>query len=167
MMYKFLPDQIENLKGQLETESLKFNEIREIRKANFLEKRLGSGNEISILFDNYLLENFVMNTSELNDIKKKLLNCVIIEPNNSDEIGIGSTFEISLFFDGEEEKSTFTLVETRLSKDPINYISISSPLGNAIIGKKQGDDFKYFVENSIISGRIDEVIKTNEKVKTK
>lgn len=164
-MYKFLPDQIENLKRQLETETSKFDEILEIRKQNYLEKRTGQGNEISVIFDHSLLENFIMNTNELNDIKKKLLNCIIVEQNNSDTIEIGSSFEISLFFDEEEEKSNFTLVETKLPRDPINYISISSPLGKAVIGKKQGDDFKYIVENSIISGRINEIIKTNEDVK--
>ncbi len=164
-MYKFLPEQIENLKRQLDDENAKFSDILEIRKEHYLERKTGQGEETRILFDNYLLETFLMNATALSDIKEKLLNYKIIERNNSDKIGIGSTFEI--IFDGDEEKLTFTLIETRLPKDPAHFISISSPLGKAIIGKTQGDSFRYTVEESVISGRINEIKKIDESVKTK
>lgn len=164
-MYKFLPEQIENLKRQLSYENEKFNDILEIRREHYLERRTGQGEETRVLFDSSLLEHSFMNAAALSDIKEKLLNCKIIERNNSDEIGIGSTFEI--IFDGDDDKSTFTLIETRLPKDPVHFISISSPLGKAIIGKTQGDSFRYSVEKSVISGRINEIKKIDESVKTK
>lgn len=164
-MYKFLPEQIENLKRQLSYENEKFNDILEIRREHYLERRTGQGEETRVLFDSSLLEHSFMNAAALSDIKEKLLNCKIIERNNSDEIGIGSTFEI--IFDGDDDKSTFTLIETRLPKDPVHFISISSPLGKAIIGKTQGDSFRYSVEKSVISGKINEIIKIDENVKTK
>lgn len=163
-MYKFLPEQIENLRKQMYSETLKLKGIVQTRKENYAEQKTNEGEETRIQVDNTLLESFIMNTNSLNDIKKKLLNCEVVERSNSDEIEVGSTFEISLFFDDEEERSIFTLVETRLPKDPINFISVTSPLGKAILGKKQGDKFKYVVENSIFSGRIDEIVK--EKVRT-
>lgn len=164
-MYNFLPEQIENLKRQLKYENEKFNDILEIRKENYLERKTGQGEEARVLFDSSLLQHSFMNVAALNDVKEKLQNCKIIERNNSDEIGIGSTFEI--VFDDEDNKSTFTLIETKLSKDPVNFISISSPLGKAVIGKTQGDNFSYSVEKSIISGRINKIIKIEEDVKTK
>ena len=163
-MYKFLPEQIENLRKQMYSETLKLKGIVQTRKESYAEQKTNEGEETRIQVDNTLLESFIMNTNSLNDIKKKLLNCEVVERSNSDEIEVGSTFEISLFFDDEEEKSIFTLVETRIPKDPINFISVTSPLGKAILGKKQGDNFKYVVENSIFSGRIDEIVK--EKVRT-
>lgn len=166
-MYKFLPEQIENLKKQLDENTSQLDGIIEMRRENYQEKKTGQGNEISVQLDNTLLESFVVNANTLNDIRRKLLNCKVIEPNNSDEIGVGSTFEITLNFGGVEDKSVFTLIETRIPKDPMHFISISSPLGKAVIGKKQGDSFKYVVENSVISGKINEIIKTNEDVKTK
>ena len=166
-MYKFLPEQIENLREQLQAKTLKLEGINNIRKQNYSEMKTGNGQETSFPVDNSLLGNFVVNTNALNDIKNKLLNCEVIEPNNSDEIGIGSTIKISLFFDEDEERETFTLVETRLPKDPANFISINSPLGKAIVAKKQGDSFKYVVENRIFSGRIDEIVKTKEDINIK
>lgn len=165
-MYKFLPEQIEGLKQELDYRTKKLDEINLIRKDNFSEKKTSEGSDPSIQIDNYLLESFISNTTSLSKIKNKLINCEVIEPNNNDEIGIGSTFSISLFFE-EEEKAIFTLVETHLSTDPAHYISISSPLGRAVVNKKSGDNFRYVVENSIFSGRINEIIKTEDKVKTK
>lgn len=164
-MYKFLPEQIENLKKQLETEKMKYKGIVELKKESFAEKKLGE--ESRVQEDSVIIESFITNTNTLNEIRSKLLNCEIIEPNYNDEIGIGSTFEISLFFEDEEDKSVFTLVETRLPKDPANFISIDSPLGKSVFGKKQGDNFKYVVENAIISGRIDDVIKLDDKEHTR
>lgn len=166
-MYKFLPEQIENLKQQLETKSTKLDAINAIRKSNFLERKSGQTDELLFQTDHSLLGNFIMTTSALNEIKKQLLNCEIIEPNNSDEIGIGSNFEISSDFDGKELTEVFTLVETRLAGDPSNYISVSSPLGKAVIGKKEGDTFRYVVENSIFTGKINQIIKTQENKFTK
>lgn len=166
-MNKFLPEQIENLQKKLEQKTSMVASINNIRKAAFEEKKTGSGQETSFPVDNSLLGSFIMNTNSLNDIKNKLLNCEVIEPNNSDEIGLGSKFEISLFFDEEEEREIFTLVETKISGDPSNFVSVNSPLGKAVLGKKQGDNFRYVVENRIFSGRIDEIIKTKENNLTK
>lgn len=162
MMNKFLPEQIENLKQQLEVKTSKLDAINAIRKSNYLERKNGQANEFYSQIDHSLLGNFIMTTSALNEIKTQLLNCEIIEPNNSDEIGIGSTFEVSSEFDGEELKEVFILVETRLAGDPSNFVSIVSPLGKAVVGKKQGDNFRYVVENSIFTGRINEIIKTQD-----
>lgn len=166
-MYKFLPEQIEGLKKELESKTKNLNEINVIRKESFSEKKTSELSDPSLQVDNYLLESFISNTTSLNEIKNKLINCEVIEPNNSDEIGIGSTVSISLFFEGEEEKSIFTLVETHLSTDPTSFISIFSPLGRAVVNKKSGDNFRYVVENSIFSGKINEIIKAEDKVKTK
>ena len=124
-MYKFLPEQIKNLEEQFEIENRKFNDILEIRKEDYLERKTGQGNETIVIFDNSLLDKSFKNAIELNDIKNKLLNCEIIESSNSDEIGIGSTCEIS--FDENDKNLILTLIETRLPRDPSNFISISSP----------------------------------------
>lgn len=164
-MYKFLPEQIENLEKQLDDENAKFNDFLELKKAHYSERGTGEGEETRVLFDNCLLEDSAMNVASLNDIREKLLNCKIVERSNSDEIRVGSSFEIT--FDGDDEKVTCTLIETRIPNDPMHFISISSPLGKAVIGKVQGDSFEYVVENSVISGKINEIIKTDENAKTK
>ncbi len=62
---------------------------------------------------------------------------VIDDSSNADEVGMNNTVEIEFEDDGSVEK--FKLVTSIRSESLQGYISIESPIGRAILGKKCGD----------------------------
>ena len=70
-------------------------------------------------------------------IEYMLENAKIIQKESSHIVGLGSTVTISYVDDDDEE--VYSIVGS-MEADPFeNKISNESPLGKAIIGKKQGD----------------------------
>ncbi|MEL7666064.1 MAG: GreA/GreB family elongation factor [Candidatus Shapirobacteria bacterium] len=79
--------------------------------------------------------------SKIIAIEEVLENHEIISENKkvSDKVGVGSKVKIKISNNGER---TFYIVD-ELEADPsINKISLSSPLGVAMMGKKIGDQFE-------------------------
>ncbi|EGK8022289.1 transcription elongation factor GreA [Campylobacter lari] len=77
--------------------------------------------------------------AELGDL---ISRAQIIDPSSyeHDSVKFGSTVVVE---DLESEKqSTYTLVGVNEGKLEKGYISISSPIAKAMLGKKEGDDFK-------------------------
>ena len=79
------------------------------------------------------------------EIESILNNCEIItekkNPKGEKRIGLGSTVEIEFIDAGEgaPKTATYTIVGT-VESDPFNgKISNASPIGAALIGKKEGD----------------------------
>lgn len=73
----------------------------------------------------------------IKQIEFMLANAQIIEKSSNHTVDLGSTVTISYVDDGEEE--VYSIVG-RMEADPFeNKISNESPIGKAIIGKKEGD----------------------------
>lgn len=73
----------------------------------------------------------------IKELEFMLANATIIEKQDSHVIGLGSTVTVSYVDDEEEE--VYSIVG-RMEADPFeNKISNESPIGKAIIGKKEGD----------------------------
>ena len=73
----------------------------------------------------------------IKQIEFMLANAQIIEKSSNHTVDLGSTVTISYVDDDEEE--VYSIVG-RMEADPFeNKISNESPIGNAIIGKKEGD----------------------------
>ena len=73
----------------------------------------------------------------IKQIEFMLANAQIIEKSSNHTVDLGSTVTISYVDDDEEE--VYSIVG-RMEADPFeNKISNESPLGKAIIGKKEGD----------------------------
>ena len=71
------------------------------------------------------------------EIENKLKNCEIIEMKDSDTVQLGSKL---IYLDIEEdEEFEFTIVGTAEADFTKNKISIDSPVGQALNGKKAGD----------------------------
>lgn len=71
---------------------------------------------------------------------------VIEDTSASDEVGIGDQVEVH--FEDDDMSETFTLVTT-MGADSLNQkISIESPIGKAIRGKKVGDRVKVKISES-------------------
>lgn len=73
----------------------------------------------------------------IKELEFMLANATIIEKKNGSIIDVGSTVTVSYVDDDEEE--VYHIVG-RMEADPFeNKISNESPIGKAIIGKKEGD----------------------------
>lgn len=76
-----------------------------------------------------------------------------------DKVMIGT--RCSILFDGDEEEEEITLVETI---DGLNvgvegkYVSISSPLGGALLGAKEGDELSYKVNGRTLKVKVMSIV---------
>ena len=92
----------------------------------------------------------------LEEIENKLLNSeYLMKKKNQGIVDIGSSFTIK--FQDSDESETYTLTEELVGQSITEgYISIKSELAKNIIGKREGEEFSYKVQNSddIMKGKI-------------
>ncbi|MBR2274946.1 MAG: transcription elongation factor GreA [Lachnospiraceae bacterium] len=81
------------------------------------------------------------NDSRIRYLERMLKNAEIIDDSSKeDEVGINNT--VTIYFEDDEEEVKYKLV-TSVRTDSLNgLISIESPLGKAILGRKAGDRVK-------------------------
>lgn len=72
---------------------------------------------------------------KIKEIREIISQAKIIEKKESDEIQISSF----VFLEGEEGRETFQIVEPEEANILQEKISLKSPLGEAILGKKKGE----------------------------
>lgn len=85
--------------------------------------------------------------SRIAEIEHILLNVEIIKKNGSKTVGLGSTVTLK-----NHETKTFQVVGT-VEADPLNgKISDESPIGQALLGKKEGDQVEIGVHKYKIAG---------------
>ena len=70
---------------------------------------------------------------------------VIKDTSAEDEVGVGKTVTIYITEDDEEE--TYTIVSTMRQDSLHGYISVESPLGKALMGKREGDRIRVQVND--------------------
>ncbi|MEG0826554.1 MAG: GreA/GreB family elongation factor [Bacilli bacterium] len=94
-------------------------------------------------------------------------HCCIITEFPENEIGIGTKFNATIVFEGKKSIIEQTLVEVNLPCDKINsYVSLESPLGKSILGKKPGETFTLKLgESTVITITINEIIKDKSMTK--
>lgn len=92
------------------------------------------------------------NESRIRYLEKMLKNAVIVEDSSkADEVGLNNT--VTVEFEGGKRRDTFRIVTSVRGNSLKNLISIESPFGRALLGKKEGekvhiqvrDDFGYDV----------------------
>lgn len=82
---------------------------------------------------------------QLRDVTNKLNRAVIIEPTDEEIVDIGKKVEIE--FKDENRRMIVEIADPELI-DPLNgKISLNSPLGKAIKGKKAGEEVTYNTNN--------------------
>lgn len=83
-------------------------------------------------------QRYYENNRRIGYLKRMIKSSTIVAAStDSEKVSIGSTVKIKFLDSGETDELT---LQTVLNADPIeNIISIDSPLGIAIIGKKAGD----------------------------
>lgn len=86
------------------------------------------------------------NESRIRYLEKMIKTANVIEDNSADdEIGINTTFTVYIEEDDEEE--TYKLVTTVRGNSLNGLISIDSPLGKAVQGKRVGDKVMVLVND--------------------
>ena len=105
------------------------------------EQNLQTANEINRMMDIY---------------KSRLQNSVVVDiDTNSDTANIGSKLLLEVTFPGETETEVIQLQITDITKFATpELVSINSPLGHAVSGKKEGDEFNYSVNGEMARGKI-------------
>ena len=102
------------------------------------------------------------NESRIRYLERMIKTAEIVDDSSKDdEMGINNTVE--LLFEDDNETDTFRLVTSVRGDIFNNLISIESPLGKAILGKKEGD--RVYVESETGEGyyvTIQKIIKTND-----
>jgi len=77
----------------------------------------------------------------ISKLESILKNAKIVQGSKTDSVGMGSTVAVQKI--GGDEKHTYTIVgaeETNMFEGKISY---HSPLGNALMGKKKGEEFSF------------------------
>jgi transcription elongation factor GreA len=74
-------------------------------------------------------------------LEQILKTAVIIESHKTAEVSIGSTIKVRK--DGDKEKKTFIIVSPEESDPKLGKISVKSPIGEAVLGKKKGEEFSF------------------------
>lgn len=157
---KIIPEQVKYLR----------EEIKKLRKElasyeqYYLErdKEVGTQETCMVFCGDSITEHQIAkNYKTLKMYEKFLLVGEYVRKPETDRIGIGTKF--SLKFDGETTEENYTMVEVLIGKHMFNEaITIESPIGKSIIGKKVGEYFSYKIGSNDIRGIITK-IKKNEK----
>lgn len=84
------------------------------------------------------------------EIRGKIKNAIIVEKKAGDKIQIGS--KVKVLSDGEEWE--LFIVSSDMSDPVNNKISYQSPVGSALLGKKQGDEVKIEIGGNEVKYKI-------------
>ncbi|MBQ0105644.1 MAG: transcription elongation factor GreA [Armatimonadetes bacterium] len=130
--------------------------ISERRPQNI--QRIKEARELGDLSENFDYQDAKREQGEIEgrlaDLKFILENAKVMVGSEDGSIGLGSNVTILYDGDDEDEAEEITIVG-QAESDPIEgKISLSSPLGNALMGKKAGDDVSYEAPSRIVKLKI-------------
>lgn len=108
--------------------------------------------------DNFTFENAknteMMLTKRYFDLKNELSRIKIIKQTaEKDIVGVGSSFTLLFADDVEKKEVDLKLVSSTKNLDD-NNVTLNSPMGKSIYGKKIGDIIEYKINNKIIKASI-------------
>jgi transcription elongation GreA/GreB family factor len=99
----------------------------------------------------------IQKLKEIKDLEYILSQKEVVTSKNCDFIDIGTTFDATINYFGQNESGTFTLVDYKAKKFDPSLVSIYSEFGNAVYMKKTGASFSFKTDKSVISGVIDKI----------
>lgn len=141
--HKITKEGLEDLRKQIARKEKQMLEL------NARKRELGDRWDSSALNTIDLLSHSL--AGELSDLRLKLQNCSIIENQNKDEsiVNIDDVVVVEIqFAEDDIESSKIKLVADFAGifvEEGIDRVSIESPLGEAIYGKKVGETYSYNV----------------------
>ena len=134
------------------------NEIK--NKMVELEERLKNLDK----FETESLRERMLIGRELNELSVLLLGEPIKE-NNSDVIGIGSKFNMTLKSEGYiEDTDDYMISESSFKAPGFFTVTTATPLGMAVMGKREGDEFEYTSNGILNKGTINKRYKNTKEL---
>lgn len=88
-------------------------------------------------------------------LETMLKSAVIISTSHSEAVGIGSTVKLEKLKDGSNVK--YKIVGSEEANLADAKLSIHSPLGAAMVGKKKGDKFKVTTPGGVVEYKITDI----------
>jgi len=81
-----------------------------------------------------------------------LKSAIIVSDRHTDTVGIGSTVVVKR--DKNDQTSTFTIVGSEEVDVKSGKLSMNSPLGGALLGKKKGENFSFTAPSGMVNYKI-------------
>lgn len=148
---KLLPEQVATLKAELESKFMEKSGYLDEAKSTSGEFSISDGSENKKTFDTSLLFDIARTTTRAKEISSLLKKCEVVTKYNAEEIQIGTKFDVVCDFgDKDIEKSTLILVQTKDGANSEAYISVDSPIGEALVGQKEGVPFAILMPNNSV-----------------
>lgn len=142
----FTKEKFEDLKAELE--ELKTKKRREVAESLEYAKSLG---DLSENAEYHEAREMQANTEDrIAQLEELIKNASIIENHKTSSVGMGSVVIVSQ----DKEKRKYRIVGSEEVDVGSGKISAHSPLGEALMGKKKGDDVKWDTPRGSLSGKI-------------
>jgi transcription elongation factor GreA len=130
-------EKFEQLKKELE--NLKTNKRKEIADELEFAKALGDLSENAEYHE--ARESQAALEERISQLESILSNVEIVATHSSNQVEVGSVVHIQKFT--EKTKNTYTIVGSEEADTAAGKISFKSPIGQALLGKKKGEEFKF------------------------
>lgn len=153
---KLTQEGLKKLTRELES---KKEELRDLGKY----KGQAAANEGDAWHDNFAFEQTEIKERrvirQINELQERINTAEIIQEDvkPSDVVGVGSYVTVSLKFSQEEEEELSFFLTGNFGDASSEYVSINSPIGECIVGKRVGHEGKYTVNGNEIFVKIKSV----------
>lgn len=96
---------------------------------------------------------------------ESLLSCAVEPTYDSEKIAIGTKFTAVVDLNGKLDEDKYMLVQANPNYEEGEYrqISLTSPIGSAVFGKKENETFEYTAPAGVFKGVITSIVKENVK----
>ncbi|MEK7635013.1 MAG: transcription elongation factor GreA [Patescibacteria group bacterium] len=136
-----------------ELEYLKKTKRREVAEQLEYAKSLGDLSENAEYHEARDIQGVV--EDRINKLEAVLKNATIISSHGTDVVAVGSVVTVSK--NGDKSEKIYTIVGGEESDLATGKISVHSPFGESIMGKKKGDHFSYNAPSGSITYKIIEI----------
>jgi transcription elongation factor GreA len=136
-----------------ELEDLKTNKRKEIAEALEYAKSLGDLSENAEYHE--ARDSQARVEDRINHLESLLKHATIVEGHGTDVVAVGSIVTISR--GGVPDRRHYTLVGSEEADASTGKISVKSPLGSAVLGKKKGEKFTFKTPNGDITCTVDNI----------
>lgn len=144
---KLIPEQIKYIEKRIIELEKRLESLKQSIVANNASGCKLGGNDAHIDgYDINLFSALAEGQRELETLRSVLSNYEQVSNQNADTIEVGTVFTAALNFgDGDIECSEYVLIDgCGMPIDgEVNYVTLASPLGKAVIGKKVNDPICY------------------------
>ena len=165
---KLLPEQVAKMRETLEQLKVQYQETVEEKASNARNAHIGTDgfDDINTSVSAYEVQDIIEKMKKLDEIIK---SATIIEICDSETIQIGSKFTATINFDGKDETQDYILCEMHETIDVkgLTIITDKSPLGKAVLGKKENDSFSYAGPSKTFNGVINKIHTKDAKTMVK